>query len=60
MGDGGRLTKEQSRKFIETMIDQSGFCDRVVTRCMRCGYSWRNDRGRRWHRLTCWLRRRFR
>jgi RecJ-like exonuclease len=51
----GRMTQTQSRRFVELAVGSRALVDACSVTCMLCG-----ARGiGRWHRLVCWLRRRW-
>jgi len=49
----GKLTQEQSQRFIELAVGSRALIDACTISCLRCG---KRNVGR-WHRLVCWWRR---
>ena len=49
----GRLTEQQSKRFIELAVGNTALTRMCVVTCMRCG---KRSVGR-FHKLICWWRR---
>ena len=52
----GKLTEEQSQRFIECAISKAAMLEQLKVKCLKCGRVVKQTRlGKLWHWLTCWV-----